>query len=129
MTTTEETFDIHKYIEMGLRRKWYIIIPLVLSIVISFAFYKKLPKYYRATTLILVQSQRIPTEYVRSTITDTVSSRLNTLSQEILSRTRLERGIHEFNLYADLIGKLPMEVVVETMRRAIEVKVQGQPQS
>ncbi len=109
------------YIAMGLRRKWYIIIPLVLSVLVSFAYYKKLPKIYKATTLILVQSQRIPTEYVRSTITDTVSSQLNTLSQEILSRTRLEKVIHEFNLYADLIGKFPMEVVVETMRNAIVV--------
>jgi len=127
MTTTESSLDIHSYVAMGLRRKWYIIIPLVLSVVIAFAVYKKLPKIYKATTLILVQSQRIPTEYVRSTITDTVSSQLNTLSQEILSRTRLEKVIHEFNLYADLLSKYPMEVVVETMRKAIEVRIQSQP--
>jgi polysaccharide chain length determinant protein (PEP-CTERM system associated) len=128
MTTTENSLDIQNYIAMGLRRKWYIIIPLVLSVVASIAVYKKLPKIYKATTLILVQSQRIPTEYVRSTITDTVSSQLNTLSQEILSRTRLEKVINEFNLYADLIGKHPMEVVVETMRNAIVVTIQSQPQ-
>ena len=127
MTTTEKAFDIQPYIQMALRRKWYIIIPLVLSVVISFAVYKKLPKYYRASTLILVQSQRIPTEYVRSTITDTVTSQLNTLSQEILSRTRLEKVIHEFNLYADLLRKFPMEEVVENMRKAIEVRIQSQP--
>jgi len=127
MTTPQKPLGIHNYITIGLRRKWYIIIPLVLSVVISFAVYKKLPKYYRASTLILVQSQRIPTEYVRSTITDTVTSQLNTLSQEILSRTRLEKVIHEFNLYADLLRKFPMEVVVETMRKAIEVRIQSQP--
>jgi polysaccharide chain length determinant protein (PEP-CTERM system associated) len=129
MTSTEKPLDIRHYIEIALRRKWYIIIPLVLSVLGSITVYKKLPKIYEATTLILLQSQKIPTEYVRTTITDTISSRLNTMSQEILSRTRLEKVIHEFNLYADLLNKLPMEVVVETMRQAIQIKVQNQPQS
>ena len=128
MTTPGKPLEIHDYIEIALRRKWYIIVPLVLSVVVSFAVYKKLPKIYTASTLILVQSQRIPTEYVRPTITDTVTSQLNTLSQEILSRTRLERVIHEFSLYRDLLNKLPMEEVVERMRSAIEVKVQSQMQ-
>jgi polysaccharide chain length determinant protein (PEP-CTERM system associated) len=128
MTTPEKPLDIHNYIEMGLRRKWYIIIPLVLSVMASFAFYKRLPKIYIAKTLILVQPQRIPTEYVRSTITDSVTSRLNTLGQEILSRTRLEKVIHEFNLYADLRNKVPLEEIVEIMRGAIEVRVQSEPQ-
>ncbi|OGQ10224.1 MAG: hypothetical protein A2026_12700, partial [Deltaproteobacteria bacterium RBG_19FT_COMBO_46_12] len=48
------------------------------------------------------------------------------ISQEILSRTRLEKVIQEFNLYSDLRNKAPMEVVVETMRSAIDVKVQAQ---
>ena len=96
MTATEKTLDIQNYIALGLRRKWYLIIPLMLSLVASYAVYKKLPKIYQAKTMILVQPQSIPTEYVRSTITDSVTSRLNTLSQEILSRTRLEKVINEF---------------------------------
>jgi polysaccharide chain length determinant protein (PEP-CTERM system associated) len=123
MATQEQTLDIHTYIDIALRRKWYIIIPLVLSVAIAFGVYKTLPKIYSATTLILVQPQRVPTDYVRPTITDSVTSRLSTIGQEILSRTRLESVIQEFNLYADLRSKLPMEEIVETMRKAVEVKV------
>lgn len=120
----EKLLSMHDYLEIGLRRKWYIIIPLVVSILISFGVCKYLPKVYRATTLILVQPQSVPENYVRPTITDTVINRLNTIGQEIMSRTRLEKVIEEFNLYKDLRKKFPMEEAVEAMRKAIEVKVQ-----
>jgi len=120
----EKLLTTHDYLEIGLRRKWYIIFPLVFSILISFGVCKYLPKVYKATTLILVQPQSIPENYVRPTITDTVINRLNTIGQEIMSRTRLEKVIEEFNLYKDLRKKFPMEEAVEAMRKAIEVKVQ-----
>lgn len=119
-------FNIQDYLAIGLRRKWYIIIPTVLSIFVAFGVYKYLPKVYKATTQILVQPQRIPESYVRSTLTDPVTERLNTISQEILSRTRLEMVINEFNIFPDLSNKIPMESIVEMMRRKIEVRVQRQ---
>jgi polysaccharide chain length determinant protein (PEP-CTERM system associated) len=121
--------DIRDYIQIALRRKWYIIIPLICGMVISYGYYKYLPKVYRASTLILVQPQRVPEEYVRATITDSVVNRLNTIGQEILSRTRLEKVIQEFNLYPDLRNKAPMEEIVERIRKAIEVKVQDNPRN
>jgi len=121
-------FNIDDYLAIGLRRKWYIIIPFVLGVLVSFGVYKYLPKVYKATTLILVQSQRVPESYVRSTITDSVASRLSTISQEILSRTRLEKVIQEFNLFSEIRNSVPMEGIVEMMRSAIEVKVQANPQ-
>ncbi|MGQ9637634.1 MAG: GumC family protein [Thermodesulfobacteriota bacterium] len=121
----QKPLGLHDYIEIGLRRKWYIILPLIISIIGAFVVYKQLPKVYRATTLILVQPQRVPETYVRPTITESVVSRLNTISQEILSRTRLEKVIEEFNLYPDLRKSLPMEGIIEVMRRSIEVKVQS----
>jgi polysaccharide chain length determinant protein (PEP-CTERM system associated) len=129
MPETEKPLDIHAYIGMALRRKWYIIIPLVVCIVGSFGVYKYLPKIYRATTLILVQPQTVPQDYVRSTITDSVAGRLTTISQEILSRTRLEKVIDEFNLYADVRNTVPMERIVEMVRKDIQVTVENRPQS
>jgi polysaccharide chain length determinant protein (PEP-CTERM system associated) len=129
MPTTEKPFNIYDYLEIGLRRKWYIIIPLTLCVLVSFGVYKYLPKVYRATTLILVQPQRVPESYVQTTITDSVAGRLSTIGQEILSRTRLEKVIQEFNLYSDMRKALSLEEVVENMRKAIEVKVQTNPQN
>ena len=128
MAEKEKPFDIQDYIRIALRRKWYIIIPLVVSVLASVAVYKQLPKIYRASTLVLVQSQRIPESYVRATVTDSIAERLNTITQEILSRTRLEKVIQDLNLYADLRGKATMEGLVEAMRRAIDIKVHSSTQ-
>ena len=126
MINTEKVFNIENYMRIGLRRKWYIIIPFALSVIISFVVYKYLPKEYRASTVILVRAQKVPESYVRATLTEPVTDRLNTISQEILSRTRLEKVIKEFNLYSDMVDKLHMEEIVDMMKTKIEVKVQRQ---
>ncbi len=120
----QSMLSMRDYLDILLHRKWYVIIPLVVAILASFGVCQYLPKIYRATTLILVQPQSVPEKYVQPTITDTVISRLDTIAQEIMSRTRLEKVIQEFNLYQDLRKKAPMEEVVETMRKAIGVKVE-----
>jgi polysaccharide chain length determinant protein (PEP-CTERM system associated) len=123
MTPAEKPINIHGYLDIARRRKWYIIIPLAISIMVSLGVCKVLPKIYRATTVILVQPQSVPEKFIQSTITATVMDRLNTISQEILSRTRLEKIIQEFNLYADLRKRQPMEVVVGKMTKSIEVTI------
>ena len=126
MINTEKVFNIDNYLKIGLRRKWYIIIAFTLCVITSFGVYKYLPKEYRASTVILVRAQKVPESYVRSTLTEPVSERLNTISQEILSRTRLERIIKEFNLYSDQVNKLHMEEIVDIMKSKIDVKVHRQ---
>ena len=81
------------------RRKWLIVLPALLigSIVAVVAY--RLPARYKSDTLILVVPQRVPESYVRSTITTRIEDRLQAISQQILSRTRLERIIQDFNLY------------------------------
>ncbi len=126
MSKAGKFFDFQSYFERGLRRKWYIIIPFTLSLIISFGIYKNLPKVYRATTLILVQAQKVPESYVRPTLNESVTERLNNIGQEILSRTRLERVIKEFNLYSDMLNKRHVEEIVDMMKTKIEVRVQRQ---
>jgi len=123
MINTENVFNIENYLKIGLRRKWYIIIAFTLCVIISFGVYTFLPKEYKANTVILVRAQKVPESYVRSTLSEPVSDRLNTISQEILSRTRLEKIIKEFNLYSEKINKLKMEEIVEIMRTKVDVKV------
>ncbi len=126
MISKGNMFDIENYFKIALRRKWYIVIPFVLSMIISFGIYKNMPKEYRASTVILVRAQKVPESYVRATLTEPVTDRLATISQEILSRTRLEMIIREFNLYPVMVNKLHMEEIVDMMKTKIEVKVQRQ---
>lgn len=82
-----------------------------------------LPNRYRSETLILVVPQRVPETYVKSTVTARIEDRLQSITQEIFSRTRLERIILDFNLYGAERRTRPMETIVEEMRRDIDVKV------
>ena len=100
MTTSPQgSFDVQAYAHLLLARKWWLILALVLGTVCATAYSYRLPPLYRASTVILVEPQRIPTAYVSSTVTSTVQERLSTISQQILSRTNLERIILQFNLY------------------------------
>jgi polysaccharide chain length determinant protein (PEP-CTERM system associated) len=90
--------EIWSYFNLAWRRKWWIIIPLILSVLGGAAFLKVSPKTYRASTLILLEPQSIPDSFVRSTITESVESRLRTITQQINSRTNLEKIVKDFQL-------------------------------
>jgi polysaccharide biosynthesis transport protein len=90
---------IHGYLEIILRRKWWLIFIFVSGTIISISYSYSLPLIYRSSTLILVDPQKIPTAYVSPTVTSTVQERLSTISQQILSRTNLEKIILQFGLY------------------------------
>ena len=102
-------------------RKWLLLVGGCLFTGLAFAISLRIPNQYKSETLILVIPQRIPESYVRSTVTTRIEDRLRSIGQEILSRSRLERVITEFDLYPEERKLLPMEVVVEQMRTKIVV--------
>jgi len=80
-------------LQLAWRHRWRIIIPaLLIGIGASVVIYR-LPNRYQSDSLILVVPQRVPESYVRSTVTTRIEDRLQSISQQILSRTRLERII------------------------------------
>jgi polysaccharide chain length determinant protein (PEP-CTERM system associated) len=67
--------------------------------------------------------QRVPETYVRSTVTSRIEDRLRTISQQILSRTRLERIINDFKLYPVESKTKLMEEIVEQMRLQVGIEL------
>ncbi|MBM4333688.1 MAG: hypothetical protein FJ117_21150 [Deltaproteobacteria bacterium] len=126
MINQEKSLTIQDYLAIAARRKWYIILPLVLSVFVSIAVYYYLPKVYKAKTLILVQPQKVPDRYVPSTVTASVVDRLHSITLEILSRSRLEQVVKEFNLFADIQGKVSMDEIIDQMRKLIDIRPEGQ---
>jgi polysaccharide chain length determinant protein (PEP-CTERM system associated) len=125
MINPEKSFDIHDYTEIFLRRIWYIIIPFSIILIgaILYAFYS--PKVYRASTLILISPQKVPENFVRPTVTSKIEERLQSIGQEILSRTRLEQIISEFKLYSEEAGSLSREEMIDTMRKNVGFEARG----
>jgi polysaccharide chain length determinant protein (PEP-CTERM system associated) len=110
-------YNPEDFLRMAWTRKWFILIPTLLAGLGTAVWSYTLPNRYSSTTTILVVPQRVPENLVRSTVTASVSERLQTISQQILSRTRLERIIEEFNLYRRERETMIMEDIIERMRR------------
>ena len=105
------------------RRKWLILVPAVVVAAAGLAWIQHLPNVYRANTLIIVVPQRVPESYVRSTVTTRIEDRLQSISQQILSRTRLEKVVQDFNLYPERRQAEVMEDIVDRMRQDISIDI------
>jgi polysaccharide chain length determinant protein (PEP-CTERM system associated) len=86
-----------------------------------------LPDVFRSTTLIMVEPQGVPEAFVKASVTTRVEQRLNALSQEVLSRTRLEAIIQDLDLFRAMRDKgVAREQVVDAMRGRIQISVFAQ---
>lgn len=107
------------------RNKWIIVSAVSVLTTAAIVMSLRLTDMYRSETLILVVPQRVPEAYVKTTVTTRVEDRLRSISQEILSRTRLEQIIDDFGLYPQAkAGETPkpMELVVQEMRDRVHVE-------
>src|SRR5262245_19068070 len=111
-----KTYTPKELLRIASRRSWLLIAGLMLGAAVALIISNALPDLYRSETLIMVEPQRIPTEYVKSIDSFGVDERLVTLEGQILSRSRLERIILDLDLYEPLRTSMPMEDVVQVMR-------------
>ena len=110
---------------MTLGKKWVILVPAVVLAATAFVAWPFLPKRYQSGTTITVVPQRVPESYVPPTATQKIEDRLRSLQAQMLSRTNLERIIRDSDLYPSERKRLPMEDVVEMMRRDVEIQIMG----
>src|SRR5207237_7583604 len=123
---TRSGFDLAR--DMWSRRKWRatLVLLFVLAPVLTIA--RAMPDLYRSTATVLVEPQQVSEAVVRPTDagarsfwTNELETRLYTISQEMLSRARLEELITRFRLYPELRVKAP-EAAIERMRRDIKLE-------
>ena len=127
MINPGRSYNINDYKEIFLRRKLYFIVPLVLIFTAAILWAALAPRKYQASTLVLVTPQRVPADLVRSTVTAGIIERLNSISQEIMSRTRLEQIIDELKLYQNEQKTMKREEIVDMMRKNIKVELPKRP--
>jgi polysaccharide chain length determinant protein (PEP-CTERM system associated) len=118
-----DTIDITKYLDMALRRKYWIIIPFLLTLLAGLGYSLRLPKIYEAKTLILVQAQKVPQEYVRAIVSTSVQDRLRTITQQVTSRTNLEKIMGEYPPYGKLGSTMSIDDKVDLLRKRIKIDV------
>ncbi len=106
-----------------LRRWWWLLVlPLFAGILGGLLYSRSQPSLYRSDAVIQVVPQRVPESYVSATVTERVEDRLRALSQQVLSRTQLEKLITEFGLFPEEREKYPMEDVVRLMTERVLIQ-------
>ena len=111
------------YLRLLVHRKWLVLGVFLAVSAATILVAKRLPDIYTSETVILVDPQKVPEAYVKSTVTGDVRNRLGTLSQQILSATRLQRIIDSLNLYPEEKKKSAREDLIDRMRKDISVSV------
>jgi len=113
----ENSLELKDILAILKHRKWDFIITAVCVFIVVAIIALVWPPTYRSTATMLIESQGIPTEYVRSTVTAFAEQRLQAINQRITSSSTLMEIIKRFNLYADKRKNTGMEQIVDDMRK------------
>ncbi len=110
--------SLEDYLSVVSRKKWMIIGIILAGLAVGATVCLLLPKSYRSSTLIMVENQRVPENYVRGVVTNAPQDRLVTIQQMVLSRSILGRIIEDYKLYGpgQEVGS-----VLESIRRRVTI--------
>jgi polysaccharide chain length determinant protein (PEP-CTERM system associated) len=107
------------------RRPLWILLPIVLGLAAAWGTLRVLTPVYRASTLVMVEKQKVPADYVKPTVTMGMEDRLSTIEQQITNRSNLERIVQEMDLYPELRRRESLEKVVDVARDNLTVAKKG----
>jgi succinoglycan biosynthesis transport protein ExoP len=117
--------DVGRYLEVARRRHLYFLIPLFLTWLAVWGASWVLQPLYKSTTQILVEQPTMPENYVAPNVNDNLQSRLESITQQILSRTRLLLIVDKLHLYGvtsnpanadDLVGRMRKDISIDLVR-------------
>jgi uncharacterized protein involved in exopolysaccharide biosynthesis len=116
-TIARRPLDVEDYIDILRRHKGWIFGPmfgaLVMSVVVAFLW----PDTYVSMATIRVVPPQVPENFVPANVNMDVQGRVSSLIQLILNRATLTNIINTHNLYKRERDRLPLEDVIENMRR------------
>jgi protein tyrosine kinase modulator len=116
------------YLEVAKRRLPLMLGVAVLILVAAAVVAVALPPLYQSSATILVESQQIPSDLVRSTVTGYATERIEVLRQQVMTRENLLGIINKYGLYkdagrkaspSDLVDRLRSHVTVQTVDTAL----------
>lgn len=107
------------------RRPLWLIVPVILGVAAAWTALHFMTPIFRASTLVMVEKQKVPADYVKPTVTSGMEERLSTIEQQITNRSNLERIVLEMDLYPELRQTEPIEKVVRVARDNLTVAKKG----
>jgi polysaccharide chain length determinant protein (PEP-CTERM system associated) len=114
-------------LQVVMRRRWYFLGPFFALGLLGYVIANLIPLKYRSSAVIIVEQRKVPDQYVLPNVLMTLQKRLDEMTQQILSRTRLQRFIEDFGLYASERNKKSMDDIIDTMQKRISVELVKTP--
>ncbi|MFN0101631.1 MAG: GumC family protein [Bryobacteraceae bacterium] len=108
---------------MARRHKTWIFGPFWAGVVIATVVAFLWPDTFISYALIRITSSQVPDRYVQTNLNQVLAERINAISQGVLSRSTLTNIIQTHDLYPKERRRLPMEDIIEQMRRHIKIGV------
>lgn len=107
------------------RNRWLIILPMItMTVAIGYVVFR-LPSIYESTTLLTVKPPTVSSNLVQALTSEDLSQRLQTINQEVLSRSSLEPMVQKYDLYKiERNAGMPMELIIEKMYKNIKVETE-----
>ncbi len=118
-----EPIDLGQIKGMVRRHRWRFLTLFFAGWLLVWGVSWMLPSVYRSGTLILVEQPAVPEKYVVSNIDSDIQQQLNSITQQILSRTRLLTIMDQLNLYAHERKRMSDDAALEKMKRDIEIEL------
>jgi polysaccharide chain length determinant protein (PEP-CTERM system associated) len=114
------TLNFSDYMAILRRRRLSLLTPVVVMPIVALGIAKLLPPKFKSQTLIIIEQQSVPDEYVKPVVTEDLTSRLSSMREQILSRSHVQPIVERYNLYAT--RHMTMDDRIDEARKNIEIK-------
>ena len=108
------------YVGILKRRIWLILASTLLILGLSIGYSYTLHPQFVSQTLVLIEQQKVPEDYVKPVVNEDLNARLASMQEQILSRSSILPIINQYNLYAS--GNTSMDDRIDLTRKAIGIK-------
>jgi polysaccharide chain length determinant protein (PEP-CTERM system associated) len=111
--------EVSEYLSI-LKRHWLIIVvPAVALAGVGYALTYVIPPEYSSKTLVIIETQKVADDLVKPVLATDLNQQLASMTEQILSRSRLQPIINRYNLYAN--QHLTADEKMELARKKVQV--------
>lgn len=120
-SVARRALDVEDYIDILRRHKGWIFGPFLFTLVASVVGVHLWPDSYRSRAMVQIKPQQVPQNMVQSAVNQSMTDRINTMTNQILSRNVLTTVIRNYGLYESEQSRQPFEDVISLMRKNINI--------
>jgi polysaccharide chain length determinant protein (PEP-CTERM system associated) len=112
--------EIPDYLAILKRRRWLLLGCIIVFPLIALGITRFITPRYQSQTLVLIEEQKVPGEFVTPIISTNIDSRLSSMKEQILSRSRIQPIIEKYNLYGT--NHMNMDDRIDATRKSIDIR-------